>query len=111
MTACMAFQTDTENERDLKAEVLSAMNCIKDLDEFQQITMRGTKHDFSHPAAYRLMCVAPDTVVHNKRHEYEVRPATRTIFNMMWDSHIFKTKEQMQMESLLQRLRQGVPFG
>lgn len=106
LIAGMAF-----SERDLnyEAQTKAAMHCLKDMDDFIVFNMRATKHDFDHPAAYRLMTVIPDVSTYNKRNHYEVRPPTKAVFRKMYDSHVFRSQASMQLERMLEGIQPYSP--
>jgi len=104
LSAGMAFSSFARNERDLVAETKAAINCLRGPDDSKIMMMRATQHDFSHPAAYRLMSVMPDVNTHNRRNTYEANPPNKSVFFRIMDSHVFKTPQTMVLERLAGKL-------
>ncbi|THH28165.1 hypothetical protein EUX98_g6021 [Antrodiella citrinella] len=103
-SAGMACVAPASDNRDLDADTRLAMHSIRDMDDFKKMMMRGIQHDFSLPAAYRLVSVAPDTLTDNRRNKLSVEQPTKHVFRMLWDSPVFKSREQMQLEALLKMM-------
>ncbi|THH20916.1 hypothetical protein EUX98_g8495 [Antrodiella citrinella] len=67
LSSGVAFNFLSRGHRDLEEDTSVAIHCIRDDADYKTMMMRGGKHDFTHSAAYRLMCVAPDELTYNKR--------------------------------------------